>query len=124
MLNLFLIFKTMYILILCLASFAFGYFIRKLSERKVIPVEKDDRVHIIKPNLCNTSTSTSTTTLSIYTFSQFWEEFHRVNNIRKVDKVMCFKIWHDSNFYDRKKKAITEITKTDLSAFKYLKSKL
>jgi len=63
--------------------------------------------------------------ITIWTFSLFWNEFHRINGgLRKIDKQICKNIWNSCNFSDRKKKAIQEITKTDLSAFEYLKSKL
>jgi len=103
----------MYILILCLASFAFGYFIRKLSERK--PVKKDDRIHIIEPKKRN---------MEYFTFEEFWFDFHYINSGRKLDKQHCKNLWKNCNFSDRHKKAIQEITKTDKTAFEYLHWKL
>jgi len=62
--------------------------------------------------------------MTIYTFDLFWAEWYRINPNRKTDKARCFNIWYQCNFQDRKKAAIQDITKTNLSAFKYLKSKL
>jgi len=57
----------------------------------------------------------------ISTFDYFWAEFHRVNPQRKTDKMRCENLWNNCNFSDRKKAAITDITKTNLSSFEYLK---
>jgi len=107
----------MYILILCLAAFAFGYFLGGYSKKEIIlPVDKknfDNKVHIIHKN-----------EFTAYSFERFWSEYARVNNIRKVDKESCKNLWICCNFPDRKKKAILDITKTDKTAFHYLKWKL
>jgi len=116
----------MYILILCLASFAFGYFLGTFSKKEIIlPIEKkkiEDTGYIFCHN--RPKKNEFTTTLSIYTFNRFWTDFHKLNNLRKLDKEKCYNLWKYCHFYDRKKKAILEIEKTDKTAFEYLKTKL
>jgi hypothetical protein len=62
--------------------------------------------------------------ITVWTFEWFFDEWHRINRTRKIDKARCREYWQMCNFEDRKKSAIKDITKTDLTAFEYLKTKL
>jgi len=73
---------------------------------------------------CEKYCTTHKVNFNVWQFSFFWEQFHVINPQRKTDKKRCENLWNNCNFQDRKKAAITDITKTNQSAFEYLKSKL
>ena len=62
--------------------------------------------------------------ITVWTFDWFFDEWHRINRTRKIDKARCREYWNKCNFEDRKKAAIKDIIKTELSAYEYLKTKL
>ena len=62
--------------------------------------------------------------MKIFTFEMFWSHFYYKNPGRKTDKDRCRKLWDSCNFYNRQRKAITDLERTDLTAYQYLKLKL